>query len=1242
MVLCALALTLPATARAAEFVMVPDADGASSGVNAFRKPLSACDATWTGTNKFQAIDEDIDAYSGACPDYVYGETPGTGAVTVWQEFSLTNAPAGAYTVNSLNFRFRYCSETASDPSLTMALFHSGGVSIGTRTFNSYSGCAGSSEFRYELRDLSLTKAELDSAYVRVTIAKPAGSTGGTRIHTINVEGNYCTANLCGVARNSADTTSLPWAGCPGIGVVSIVVNGAAPTTVNCDAAGEFTYAGAVPAGALVTAYLTDATRPTQRGVTYFRATGVGESLEIIRDRTQLESTNGTSLTNAHLSTWDYTNAPAWIPIDVTGTTLTETYPTTLEVTESQVPAGTYRPGGDVTVSSIVTEGYAQADSHTITLTSSGVGWACSGAIGTHMPYCTSFWGMTGTAATFRFTGSAATEVRDQSYLNLDLAPVSGNPTFTSTNGFNVGNNLTLGGGGGNARIDLNNSVGNVNVSGDVTINAGSQVTGSDTHTITVGRHMTGAGVFSSSGSGSLVLRGSTALRNFGPTAAATTWTINALELSSSGGGSTEIEVPVSGTGDIAVLNDLTVSRSGDSASTIFDADAFDRTIDVTGDLVINPNGTLLAPSSDSVVLRDNLTKLGTLTHNGGTVSIVPTADGTSRLAYASATTFANLSITGPGRVEFDSVDQTNVTAAFNVGSSGCAVGTRATLASDTFGTRWALNVTGAAPVLNASVQDSNAVTPIVANVPSLDAGNNIGWTFAPGGCLPLAPNGFLTEGATRPTTVGTTTPVFSSVNQSGITIDQERTQVLTTLPDGVVSLWHFDGTGADAVGSNTATTENGATTATLGHANFDRALTLDGVNDRASVPHASSISTTSDFTIEAWIKPTSLSLASTAVVLVKSGSVTGCGAASNCTYSLQYQGPFDRFCMTATRGGTQYQSCGSNRAALVDGEWHHVAGTVTGTNVMQLYVDGVAAGASASVGGAVDANASPLYVGTNGDASSPFPGQIDDVRLSSVARSAAEIKGYARTLRPHLTTMWDSNPSDLGSPVAPTCATGVRCANVTYGTGGGQLYLINDQARYYVRTKVRQAADGVWSAWGSDWFEVAAAINISASVPTINLGAVQAGTDVTAQFGVTVATNNIGGYSLTAKWNTQDLTSGGGATVPNFVPTAPELASTWTAGTTDGFGVTVLGADTAGVPYPRLARWGTGTDTLATDFVNNKYAGLAVANPLLLHRRSTYDAGMDTVDVAIRTNVSGTQAAGAYTSALVLTALANP
>lgn len=87
---------------------------------------------------------------------------------------------------------------------------------------------------------------------------------------------------------------------------------------------------------------------------------------------------------------------------------------------------------------------------------------------------------------------------------------------------------------------------------------------------------------------------------------------------------------------------------------------------------------------------------------------------------------------------------------------------------------------------------------------------------------------------------------------------------------------------------------------------------------------------------------------------------------------------------------------------LEPGRWHHVAGVFDGSEV-RLYVDGARI-ARAPASGRRTIRAVPLIVGADVDGagrpSSPFRGDMDEVRLSSVARYAGAAIDPPRRVEP--------------------------------------------------------------------------------------------------------------------------------------------------------------------------------------------------------------------------------------------------
>jgi len=167
-------------------------------------------------------------------------------------------------------------------------------------------------------------------------------------------------------------------------------------------------------------------------------------------------------------------------------------------------------------------------------------------------------------------------------------------------------------------------------------------------------------------------------------------------------------------------------------------------------------------------------------------------------------------------------------------------------------------------------------------------------------------------------------------------------------------------------------------------------LQFDGVDDVVSVPDDASLDFTTAMTLEAWIRPDTLSTSRAQDRVIHKGT----------TYELTVS-TGDTGCDFGTNGDVQWRItiAGSNKricgGALQLGVWQHLAGVYDGSEVV-LYVDGVAV-ARASRSGPIATNASALYLGNRSDGLRAFDGSLDEVRLWNRALSASEIATQRHT-----------------------------------------------------------------------------------------------------------------------------------------------------------------------------------------------------------------------------------------------------
>ncbi len=172
---------------------------------------------------------------------------------------------------------------------------------------------------------------------------------------------------------------------------------------------------------------------------------------------------------------------------------------------------------------------------------------------------------------------------------------------------------------------------------------------------------------------------------------------------------------------------------------------------------------------------------------------------------------------------------------------------------------------------------------------------------------------------------------------------------------------------------NTATTQNDA-------------LAFDGVNDLVKLPNNGSpaFSIGTQFTIEAHLHSTRSGGYSQSIL---TNRVAQTGAKG---FLLALYGNGDLL-LQLDGMNYGYQQSGTN--IPFDGRSHHVAVTRDAANQLRFYIDGVPA-AYAPITARNAATSAPLYIGGdmyNGSAAESFQGQIGEVRLWRVARSAADI-----------------------------------------------------------------------------------------------------------------------------------------------------------------------------------------------------------------------------------------------------------
>jgi fibronectin type 3 domain-containing protein len=199
-------------------------------------------------------------------------------------------------------------------------------------------------------------------------------------------------------------------------------------------------------------------------------------------------------------------------------------------------------------------------------------------------------------------------------------------------------------------------------------------------------------------------------------------------------------------------------------------------------------------------------------------------------------------------------------------------------------------------------------------------------------------------------------------------------------PVGLVAAYGFEETSgttaADSSGKGSTGTVSGATPVTGGK--FGRALSFDGINDLVTVPDANALDLAPGMTLEAWVKPTTVSGWRTALLKERPGQLS---------YAL-YAAADNGRPQTEISAGASREARGT--AALTAGAWSHLAATYDGTT-LRLYVNGAQVSSTAATGTLFNSTGA-LRIGGNKIWGEYFSGLIDEVRVYERALTPAEIQ----------------------------------------------------------------------------------------------------------------------------------------------------------------------------------------------------------------------------------------------------------
>jgi hypothetical protein len=333
-------------------------------------------------------------------------------------------------------------------------------------------------------------------------------------------------------------------------------------------------------------------------------------------------------------------------------------------------------------------------------------------------------------------------------------------------------------------------------------------------------------------------------------------------------------------------------------------------------------------------------------------------------------------------------------------------------------------------------------------------------TLDPSGCASNTPN-ITSFGTIQPDTPYATTQdcavIFGSANDSSmLRLYQQDGGGGALVPgptSGVVGWWSMNGNGNDQAPSPTNLTFTGGSFTATGPTGYDQART-NAAGNRAVAAYKPAYDL-ADFTIDMWFRGTPS--AGYHYLLAKRANAT------DINYAIWYDESQTSINVSVLASGALRYTNGINSNTVLNGAWHHIAAVSSGVN-LSLYLDGQLVDTRAHPG-TVTTNTSPVGIGIGADPGGTwtFPGDIDEVRIQSVPRSAAEIATYYQSALPNYQTGSTDFASILGTFGAclHSIGAGVTATwnvNATCGTTSGNWWNPVVATSGTVGAKVAEAA----------------------------------------------------------------------------------------------------------------------------------------------------------------------------------------
>ena len=226
----------------------------------------------------------------------------------------------------------------------------------------------------------------------------------------------------------------------------------------------------------------------------------------------------------------------------------------------------------------------------------------------------------------------------------------------------------------------------------------------------------------------------------------------------------------------------------------------------------------------------------------------------------------------------------------------------------------------------------------------------------------------------------TDTTIYMWYGNSAVQLSQENKPGVWQ--NGYAGVWHF-GSSQGLSASDSTANENNA----VNYGVTPSAGEIGGAGSVSSsyfqVPPSSSFEPATAVTLEAWVNPTSVRYGYPTIIALSSSSSSPCGLYWACSYAMSFGDQSQMVPMFLVN-----ESGGSNSvtgSAIPLGQWTHLVGTYDGANEI-LYANGLPTASQAMTGNINYVTGNDLFIGSSGVYT--WPGLLDEVRISTVARSA--------------------------------------------------------------------------------------------------------------------------------------------------------------------------------------------------------------------------------------------------------------